>query len=1052
MTGRLIRSCLGSSRVRAASTARSAQSSLGLGCWRRAYLLAHQAGWLRESGRLDDGAKALEDLARELDRLPRSGHDLEWCRLRMEQGVAAHHRGDFKAAEAFLAEAETIATQSQAHDLLLTDVLANQAALYLDQGRLGDAKNALLRTLEIDRRTGNKYGESNDLNMLGMVYESLGDTETSRLYLTRAFELADQSGLTREAADAKTNLAALMDNVGDHQGAAEMFRQIGQIRAEGGDESGVACSVANQGVAASQAGDIDNAVALLTHAHELHLAAGNQLHGAQDLLNLSSAESRRGRTDQALRYARRALAAAREFGLIELLWAAEASVSGLLEDQATGSTGDPGAIQAIEEALAGYRRAADIVELLRSGIDRPEERESILAGKEAIYDHAIFLCGYLHRVGEAFQFSERARMRSFLEALGSSRLERIEAGDQAAARRGELVARLLSPHTPASEKPGLMDDLRILRAETMARRPALAAITEAELPTEDDIRAAIPPDTCVLEYYEYGTSVALFLLDRDGLKDCHLVQLGQPLDALVGRFGDEIESGDEELAAGNTLFGILIRPVMPMLATTVNLIVVPHRSIHYVPFSALWFEPTGDDAPPRQYLKNRFCLTTIPSASYLPFLARTAKSVHEHGPPVVLGNPTGDLAGADLEARQVAGLLGVTAQLREKATRDALLCAGAPVVLHVAGHGAYNDTDPLLSGLALANGVVTVEDLLGSGPAPGLLVLSACVTGKSKRRPGDELIGLAQAALRCGTRSVVATLWETSDDSSPVFFGHFYGALAEGNTVSEAVAWARQALATSPGGYDHPVEWAPFLVIGDPEHRLGEPGRGPMAEWQHGADLAEQGDVAGAKAAFQKLIGSRSPMAAAAAAWSLGALFYDEGDLERALAAWQQGADSGDPLSAPLAAHGLGKLLEDRGDVDGARAAFQRAIDSGQDEAAPQAANDLGILLVRQGDPLAARAAFQRAIDSGHRDAAPQAAINLGNLLVRQGLPRAAQAAFQRAIDSGHPEEMPWAAYCLGEMLAAREDPDGALKAFRLAAKSKNADAARRAAARIADL
>ena len=40
--------------------------------------------------------------------------------------------------------------------------------------------------------------------------------------------------------------------------------------------------------------------------------------------------------------------------------------------------------------------------------------------------------------------------------------------------------------------------------------------------------------------------------------------------------------------------------------------------------------------------------------------------------------------------------------------------------------------DPLLSGLVLADGVVTVEDLLSSGPAPGLLVLSGCVTGKSE--------------------------------------------------------------------------------------------------------------------------------------------------------------------------------------------------------------------------------------------------------------------------------------------------------------------------------
>ena len=65
------------------------------------------------------------------------------------------------------------------------------------------------------------------------------------------------------------------------------------------------------------------------------------------------------------------------------------------------------------------------------------------------------------------------------------------------------------------------------------------------------------------------------------------------------------------------LFDALLGPVMPMLATTANLIVVPHRSLHYVPFSALWYEPAGDDAPPRAYLKNRFYLTiSLPQATF----------------------------------------------------------------------------------------------------------------------------------------------------------------------------------------------------------------------------------------------------------------------------------------------------------------------------------------------------------------------------------------------------------------------------------------------------
>ena len=257
------------------------------------------------------------------------------------------------------------------------------------------------------------------------------------------------------------------------------------------------------------------------------------------------------------------------------------------------------------------------------------------------------------------------------------------------------------------------------RPERSARRPALAAITEAELPTEADILAAIPAETCVLEYFQIGNMVVLFLLDRDGLKTCEAVQFDEPVQTVVQRFRDEIDGGDTELTTGNTLFNALLRPAWPMLATTVNLIVVPHRSLHYGPFSALWYEPVGDDASPRQYLKNRFYLTTIPSASYLPYLARISASDREFGQAVVLGNPTGDLPGADLEARRVAAKLDVTAHLGASATRDALLGASAPIVLHVAGHGAYNTDDALLSGLVLADGVVTVEDLLSAGPGLG---------------------------------------------------------------------------------------------------------------------------------------------------------------------------------------------------------------------------------------------------------------------------------------------------------------------------------------------
>ena len=84
--------------------------------------------------------------------------------------------------------------------------------------------------------------------MLGLVYGSLGDTETSRAYLEKAFEVAYEAQLMREATDAMTNLAALMDD-GDHEGAAGV--RSGTARGADEGRRPWPCSrIADQGVPA----------------------------------------------------------------------------------------------------------------------------------------------------------------------------------------------------------------------------------------------------------------------------------------------------------------------------------------------------------------------------------------------------------------------------------------------------------------------------------------------------------------------------------------------------------------------------------------------------------------------------------------------------------------------------------------------------------------------------------------------------------------------------------------------------------------------------------
>ncbi len=180
----------------------------------------------------------------------------------------------------------------------------------------------------------------------------------------------------------------------------------------------------------------------------------------------------------------------------------------------------------------------------------------------------------------------------------------------------------------------------------------------------------------------------------------------------------------------------------------------------------------------------------------------------------MLGNPTGDLEFAEVEARSIASQFGIDALLNERASRAALLDAPPGLAfIHVASHGFHNQTDPLLSGIVLADGNVTVEDIMESKISTRLLTLSACVTGVAETRPGDEFVGLSRAAAIAGTPSVIVTPWEIHDESASQFFRRFYENLSEGMPKDFALKSVQCELIES-SDLCHPVHWTPFVIFG----------------------------------------------------------------------------------------------------------------------------------------------------------------------------------------------------------------------------------------------
>jgi hypothetical protein len=135
-------------------------------------------------------------------------------------------------------------------------------------------------------------------------------------------------------------------------------------------------------------------------------------------------------------------------------------------------------------------------------------------------------------------------------------------------------------------------------------------------------------------------------------------------------------------------------------------------------------------------------------------------------------------------------------------------------VLHFVGHGDFDEN--------LNDGVLMFTDSYGRGAPVSsavlgahvrdhdplrLVLLNACQTARVDT--SDPYSGMAQGLIQQEAAAVVAMQFPISDGAAIVFTGEFYGALADGEPVDQAVTSARKALLA-----DYEAEWAtPVLFL-----------------------------------------------------------------------------------------------------------------------------------------------------------------------------------------------------------------------------------------------
>lgn len=464
-------------------------------------------------------------------------------------------------------------------------------------------------------------------------------------------------------------------------------------------------------------------------------------------------------------------------------------------------------------AVARWKAAITALEAERAAIDSEAGRMGYATNKSEIYALLIEELIAAGQDAEAFEYAERAKSRALVDMLGT-RLQTPGQDKQSQGVFSQTLQKLqLEEGAAQAVGMGLKGGSRSvnLKQQIASGNPNLGSLISVSTLPVKEVQSHLKANETIIEYFGDGGRLYAFVVTKKGVKALRL-DGKRALEQAVS-FRQSIADPDNKnyQANGKKLFDMIMAPALPF-ASKGPLTIIPHGSLHYIPFAAL------HDG--RSYLVNRGDLRVLPSASVLPFLGRGVRS--KSGTLLVLGNPdlgdrTLDLPGAEEEAVQLSRLSkGAKLLVRKQASESALRKLGPQHrEIHFAMHGKFNSENPLSSGLYMSadaenDGILTVGELYDLQLNVDLVVLSACETALGATSRGDDVVGLNRGFLFAGASSIVSSLWEVDDQATRDLMVGFYQTRSQ---YGKAAALRRAQLQVM-GKYPHPYYWAAFQVSG----------------------------------------------------------------------------------------------------------------------------------------------------------------------------------------------------------------------------------------------
>ncbi len=698
-------------------------------------------------------------------------------------------------------------------------LLTSEGRIFRASGQPSQAIKFYKRGLRIQREIGDKIGAVQNLNALGIAYSQLGEQGRALWEYESGLALARQTGSPGVVNFMLGSLAGEYLTMRRYELAASLLRQV----------------LARE-----------KSSFLLFYRYS----------------ELSAAEYGLGQYQAALNAANEALRLRRDAPR-------EALVNALFRRaQAEQKLGRN------DEALADVNASLDTLEQIRSRLAPTDlMRRDFTDRNHRVYDLAIALYERQGSVRQALDVAETARAREFDDLLASrsARPNRGERKAAAAAFKLEAQNARSGASAPVAHKPAAIQ-LALRGGEIPGQRITSVPAAPARLESFVDWK----PLTCaqmfqlashlrstILSYWVTSDITYIWVVrPDDGIYSVPVAVSSERLKRLIAevwpkpllepvgagrgaRSGEELTFNSHDKQDWRRLDEFLIQPIEKYLPSSEGslLTIEPHGPLLQLPFAAL----IGQHG---RYLIERYRLDYTPSLSLFRLTERPEKEADSLPPRFILVADPADLPplaggkflsalpGARREVSAIARLVPanevtmLVGGLAQERLVDSQLPAAT--VIHFATHAIMNNEHPSKSYLALGmngheGGRLTTDDVYGLNLHASLVFLSSCRTGMGKVS-SDGIIGLTRAFFYAGTASVIASLWDVSDQTTerlvPTFYRYWLANHDKSKALREAqlhllrdLRAGRVRVRTPEGTFilpEDPVLWSSFILEGEP--------------------------------------------------------------------------------------------------------------------------------------------------------------------------------------------------------------------------------------------